>query len=301
MYHIYYFIINTGLFSYGKFTTWEGGMRQPAFAHWPGRIAPATRSMEVVSTMDIFMTMINISNAMQYLPNDGRIYDGKDMSDIIFNENGGKSKHECYPMYGGAINDTYSNCPYNSSDAKYVACSGLWAIRCNIANYSGAYKAHWVTRNTGGDIAVQDPPLLYNIDWDPSELHPIKSSNPNYPIIMEVLSQKRQEALASVKVVVNQMLLGQKSEYEICGAPHSKNQYPQYPNCTMTTEGFTGFTCDPVCYDEDNCSGGPPVGPDIGGSEKLKFGSMASADPVFHINDDIYNDVGIRVIIQHNE
>ena len=30
-------------------------MRQPAFAHWPGHIAPGSRSQEVTSTMDIFM------------------------------------------------------------------------------------------------------------------------------------------------------------------------------------------------------------------------------------------------------
>ena len=272
-------------------------MRQPAFAHWPGQIAPASRSSELVSTMDIFMTMINISNAMQYLPNDDRLYDGKDMSDIIFNKNGGKTKHDCYPMYGGAINAT--NCPYNNTDPRYTACSGIWAIRCPIQNYSGSYKAHWVTRYTNGTIAVQDPPLLYNIDWDPSEMHPIKRSNKNYDIIMNVLSQKRQEALSTVKPVPNQMLMGQNADYEICAAPNSKSKYPNYPNCTYTVEGFTGFTCDPVCYDEDNCPGGEPIGPDYGG-DGLIFGSMASADPVFHINHDIYNDVDINVVIHYN-
>ena len=72
-----------------------------------------------------------------------------------------------------------------------------------------------------------------------------------------------------------------KAEYEVCGAPHSKDQYPQYPNCTMTPEGYTGFTCDPVCYDEWNCGdGGEPVGPDtaIGPENEnaYKFGSMYS-------------------------
>ena len=123
-------------------------MRQPGFAHWPGRIAPGSRSMEIVSTMDIFMTMINISDATQYLPNDGRVFDGKDMSDIIFNQNGGKSQHECYAMYGGT--PYAENCPHPTNSSLYIACTGLWALRCPIPNYSGDYKAHWVTRNTGG-------------------------------------------------------------------------------------------------------------------------------------------------------
>jgi len=67
----------------------------------------------------------------------------------------------------------------------------------------------------------------------------------------------------------------------------------------LTTEGYTGFTCDPVCYDEDNCDGGAPVGPEVGGYE---FGSMQSADPVFHVDSryDMFNDVGIFVTVQHN-
>eukprot|EP01084_Bolivina_argentea_P256393 431657_1 len=286
---------SAGLFYMGKFTTWEGGMRQPAFAHWPGRIAPASRSAEIVSTMDIFMTMINMTDSMKYLPNDNRLYDGKDMSNIIFNTNGGKSQHDCYPMYGGAINAT--NCPYKPTDAKFVVCSGMWAIRCKVPNYSGSYKAHWVTRFTNGTISVQDPPLLFNVEWDPSEMHPIRPSNGNYKTIVDYLTKKRQDALGTVNKVPNQMLKGQNKAYEICGAPNSQKQYPQYPNCTKTTEGFTGFTCKPVCYDEDNCKGGEPVGPDYGA---LPFGSMSSDDPVFHLNDDVYNDVGITVEINHN-
>ena len=34
----------------GKGSTWEGGIRMPAFAHWPGVIAPHTSSPEIVST-----------------------------------------------------------------------------------------------------------------------------------------------------------------------------------------------------------------------------------------------------------
>eukprot|EP01083_Nonionella_stella_P020771 57645_1 len=273
---------SAGLFSMGKFTTWEGGMRQPAFAHWPGRIAAGSKSAEVVSTMDIFMTMVNLTASTKYLPTDDRIYDGKDMSDIIFNQNGGKSKHDCYAMYGGAVNA--SNCEYNATDAKFVICSGIWAMRCNVPNYDTAYKAHWVTRYTDGKVAVETPPLLFNIDWDPSESYPIDKTNANYQPIMEYLSQKREEALRSLRPVPNQMELGQNTDFEICAAPNSKEKYPQYPNCTQTVEGFTGFTCKPVCYDEDNCSGGAPVARD-------SYGSMSSHDPVWHVDDDIYTTI----------
>jgi len=283
---------SAGLFYMGKFSTWEGGMRQPGFAHWPGKIKPNTRSTEVVSTMDIFVTMINIANATEYLPNDGRLYDGKDMSDIIFDNNGGKSKHDCYYMYGGAINAT--DCPFpNVTNPKHEVCSALWAVRCYIDELGGSYKAHWVTRFTNQTISVQDPPLLFNIDWDPSEMHPISTKNKHYDSIINYLSQKRNANLATIKPVTNQMLLGQNKDYELCADPDSKSKYPNYPNCTMTTEGYTGFVCDPVCYDEDDCKGGEPIqynGP--------IFGSIYSDDPVYNIYDDRINDRDIYVTMK---
>ena len=71
--------------------------------------------------------------------------------------------------------------------------------------------------------------MLYNIDWDPSELHPVSTKNENYAPIMAYLTQKRTEALANMKNVTNQMLLGGNSDYEICGDPDSQSKYPQYP------------------------------------------------------------------------
>lgn len=247
-----------------------------------------------------FRTMITLSGATNYLPNDDRIYDGKDMSDIILNQNGGKSKHECYPMYGGSIFNRSADvnakeCPYNMTDPLNAACSGIWAIRCAIPGYSGSYKAHWVTRYVTGKIAVEDPPLLFNIDWDPSELHPISKSNVNYQPIMKYLTEKRQEALDSVVPVTNQMLLGMKSEYEICGAPNSKDKYPDYPDCTKTTEGFTGFTCDPVCYDEDNCQGGAPVAPGMGA---VMLNDVGTEDG--YSDDDLYSGIVTEVVVHYN-
>ena len=43
----------------GKGTTWEGGIRVPAFIHWKGKIQP-TKSDELFSAMDILPTLMNI-------------------------------------------------------------------------------------------------------------------------------------------------------------------------------------------------------------------------------------------------
>jgi len=38
----------SGYWSTGKGSTWEGGVRQSAFAFWQGKIKPQTRSPEIV-------------------------------------------------------------------------------------------------------------------------------------------------------------------------------------------------------------------------------------------------------------
>ena len=47
----------------------------PAFAHWAGTIGPHTQSAEVVSTMDILPSMLQLAGASSQLV--GRVIDGK--------------------------------------------------------------------------------------------------------------------------------------------------------------------------------------------------------------------------------
>ena len=268
---------SAGLFRNGKQTTWlvsysiyyilcictletfvviyrEGGVREPGFVHWPGMIDGNTISFEIVTTYDIFPTIINIANATEYLPNDGRIYDGKDMSDILFYN--GKSKHNCIYYYKGGMPEPYSlngnDCPYKSNDTiNYPKCQGLWAVRC------ADYKAHWVTTNNNGTITVHNPPLLYNINMDPSELHPIYPNNNYYNSIIKQLNQSRIDHLNTLKLgITNQILLGTNNDNVWCMDPNSQQKYPNYPNCTGTPQNFNtsnAFVCQPVCLDFDVC------------------------------------------------
>jgi arylsulfatase A-like enzyme len=49
---------NMGPFSHGKMTLYEGGIRTPAIARWPGVIAPNTTSDQVAITMDWTATLL---------------------------------------------------------------------------------------------------------------------------------------------------------------------------------------------------------------------------------------------------
>ena len=52
-----------GYWNTGKGSTWEGGIRMPAFVSWRGKIAPGQRISTVVSSLDIVPTVLDIARA----------------------------------------------------------------------------------------------------------------------------------------------------------------------------------------------------------------------------------------------
>ncbi len=148
----------SGYWNVGKGSTWEGGIREPAFANWPGVISPGTRSAEVVSSMDLLPTVSKLIGVD--LPGD-RVIDGRDMSGVLMDK--GKSKHEFLFFYGG--------CGGPEKGTK-----GPSAVRY------GKYKAHFCTGpGLGGcdgcEKQYYDPPLLFNVEEDPSEAYPLTNSS----------------------------------------------------------------------------------------------------------------------------
>jgi arylsulfatase A-like enzyme len=78
-----------------KGTTWEGGMRLPCIARWPGRI-PAGTCSEVATAMDFLPTFAALAGGRA--PAD-RTIDGKDIRPLLFGEDGAKSPHQAFFYY----------------------------------------------------------------------------------------------------------------------------------------------------------------------------------------------------------
>lgn len=138
---------SAGLLRGGKGGTFEGGMREPTIFRWPGKILPGVM-MEMATTMDLFPTFCSLANT--HLPND-RVYDGFDISPLMFEM--GKNPRDVVFFY---------------RDTK------VFAIR------KGAYKAHFYTQPEygGKTVTTQNPPLLYNLNVDPSEKYNIAEKHP---------------------------------------------------------------------------------------------------------------------------
>ena len=162
---------SAGLLKGGKGGTNEGGMREPTIFWWPGKIKSGV-VMDMATTMDILPTFCSLAGA--HLPND-RIYDGFDISSVIFGTG-----------------------PDPRDVVFYYRDTQVYAIR------KGAYKAHFITQPAyGSDIkTIQDPPLLYNLNVDPSEKYNIAEKHPK--VIAEI-KKILQEHLSTLVPVENQL------------------------------------------------------------------------------------------------
>jgi len=86
----------SGLLRGSKGQTYEGGFRVPAVMRWPGEIPANTVSSEIVTTMDLFTTLINAAGGV--LPED-RTIDGNDVLEHLRGE--GPSATETLYYFSG--------------------------------------------------------------------------------------------------------------------------------------------------------------------------------------------------------
>jgi len=81
-----------------KGSTWEGGMRVPFLARWPGKIPAGAACAEQASVMDILPTFAGLAGAR--MPTD-RVIDGKDIWPLMSGEPGAKTPHDAFFYYKG--------------------------------------------------------------------------------------------------------------------------------------------------------------------------------------------------------
>jgi arylsulfatase A len=135
-------------------------MREPAIFRWPGRIEPGL-VMDMGSTLDLFPTVLALAGVKG--PDD-RIMDGLDLSPTLFRQE--PSPREIMFYYRG---------------------TKLYAVR------KGPFKAHFFTKPEYGKTELvetqHDPPLLYNLEIDPSEKYNVAEDNPE--VIADILEEAK--------------------------------------------------------------------------------------------------------------
>ncbi len=125
----------------GKFSTYEGGMREPTLMRWPGRIPAGKVCGEVCGTIDMLPTFAGLAGGK--VPTD-RVIDGRDIWPLMSGKPKAKSPHDAYYYYRG---------------------TRLEAVRCG----------RWKLRITGKKNAVE----LYDLAADISEKKNMAGNNPD--------------------------------------------------------------------------------------------------------------------------
>lgn len=150
---------SAGLLREGKGSTWEGGHRVPMIAWWPGVIPSGTINEELATALDILPTAAAIAN----VPLPDRLLDGKNIFPLLRGEE--DSRQAPFMFYRGNL---------------------VFAVRyCK-------WKAHFITQTAypNGPLEYQNPPLLFDIEIDPSEKYNIAD---RYPEITEKLKGLKEE------------------------------------------------------------------------------------------------------------
>lgn len=81
----------------GKGTTWEGGVRVPGIAYWPGMIGAGRESDGLFDLTDFFNTSLAMAGAVETIP-DARYIDGIDQSSFFLADDG-QSRRDAVFMY----------------------------------------------------------------------------------------------------------------------------------------------------------------------------------------------------------
>eukprot|EP00116_Pleurobrachia_bachei_P009076 sb/3469338/ len=168
---------DNGPFLCGKETTYEGGMREPGIAWWPGTIKPGQITHQLGTIMDLFTTSLSIAGIK---PPSDRIIDGIDLTPTLI---------------AGNIQDR---------PVWYYRGDEMMAVRV------GAYKAHyWLWTEFKGkkqpetyfsfcqgqlvqNVTVHDQmnhtadPVVFNINRDPGEKYPLGQHSAEYKAAMKV-------------------------------------------------------------------------------------------------------------------
>jgi arylsulfatase A len=159
----------------GKGTTFEGGVRVPFIARWPGKIPAATVCREPAMTIDLLPTLARLADGD--LP--AHPIDGLDIWPLLSGQHGAKSPHEALFFYW--------------DDGLQAVRSGPWKL-----HFAHDYPKAEPVGNGGqpGKISRGKIGLaLYNLQSDPVETKDLTARHPEIVTRLQALGEEARAEL----------------------------------------------------------------------------------------------------------
>src|SRR5581483_8206916 len=147
---------NAGPLRGGKGGTYEGGVREPTLAWWPGKVPAGSVCDAVAANFDLLPTFVKMAGGT--VPADRKI-DGKDISPLLLGQTK-ESPHEAHF--------------YFASTALQAVRSGPWKLAIT-PQYEG--KGHFSEAEAG--VGKVFTPKLYNLDEDLGETTDVAAKYPD--------------------------------------------------------------------------------------------------------------------------
>ncbi len=165
-----------GMLREGKGTEFEGGVRVPFVARWPGKIPAVTTSNEPTMTIDLLPTLVGYAGGV--VKTEPKI-DGKNISAIIEAKPNAKSPQEAYYFYWG--------------DALHAVTSGKWKL-----HFPHPYL-HIIEGGSDGKPGKGETRKielsLFDLDADITESKNVADQNPDVVKRLQMLGDKIREEL----------------------------------------------------------------------------------------------------------
>ncbi|MHB8901257.1 MAG: sulfatase-like hydrolase/transferase, partial [Thermoguttaceae bacterium] len=147
----------------GKGSTWEGGVRVPTIAWWPGKIPAGSVCDAVAGTIDLLPTAVALAGGQVSAE---RVIDGRDITPLLL----GKSKdsqREAHYYFSG----------YNLQAVR----QGPWKL---------AIATQPETMGRGAEANATKNPRLYNLDEEIGEQTDVSDKHPEIVARLQALAEK---------------------------------------------------------------------------------------------------------------
>ncbi|WP_411025338.1 sulfatase-like hydrolase/transferase [Salmonella sp. s55004] len=161
---------NKGIFRGSKGNSYEGGFRVPLITYWPGHIAPGI-SREIISALDFLPSFASLAGSR--LPKD-RVYDGSDSSGVLLGTT--KSTRNSIFFYN---RDSLMAVRYGKYKLHYLTLIDPTPAEMSkkCLQPEGYVNKHYFAcdgwRSSSDCVTAHDPPLIYDLEFDPIESFPL--------------------------------------------------------------------------------------------------------------------------------
>ncbi len=176
-------------FREGKLTTFEGGVRVPFIARWPGHVPEGKTCTEAMNGIDVLPTIAKIIDAP--LPN--QKLDGLDLSPLLLGKANAKGR-ETFAYYSGSELHAVRNGKWKLHlPHDYLTVNGPVGTGGKPANFANMAPnsieesgVRGIASRHGYKVAQQEL-ALFDLDADPGETSNVASQNPTIVNQIEML------------------------------------------------------------------------------------------------------------------